>query len=180
MGGDAKYWGWSNSNGLSKYPRFAQLRSVCWLEVNGSFENVLPGRYKVVWRVEMPSQSSAKFECDWSAKVFDSTGQQCGVSSSFKHGESPSWAAQLIGKGWFRIVVGEIEIPATCLLNTVRVQMFGGNKWWFEGLRIDYVALLPAPIGATPRLVSTPFAEVRLDRSPTERILCENVQSSPQ
>jgi hypothetical protein len=136
-----QYWVLEDSDGESRFPQIAMLRSVCWLEIHASFPNTLPGTYEIVWRLDMPSESAANFNCDWSATVKDPNDQILSLSVLMKHDKNPEWSQRLIQRGWFEITVGRIEVLADG--SSVTCSMFGGNPHWFYGLRLDYALLRP-------------------------------------
>lgn len=144
---DQNHWKWSDSNGQSQYPHYAKLNSVCWLQIGTTFLNHPPGQYKIVWRMNLPSDDAGDFRAVWGASIHD--GETHISTSEFTHEKAAPWTEEVIGKGWVQLCFGIITIPPGSFKHSVHVSILGGNEYWFHNLMVDYVELSPMPRGAS-------------------------------
>lgn len=114
---------------------------VCWLEFGGEINSKFaPGWYDVLWRLRMPDQAATDFLCDWSATVIRADGTIASNVEWKTEKKDPFWKPA-VARGWFLVKVGSIHVESAD--QVVRVRAIGGNQWWFNSLKIDYVTLRP-------------------------------------
>lgn len=140
-----RHWSLAPSEGESQYAMIAKLSSVCWLEITAHFNHVIPGSYDVIWRVEMPTESSANFHCEWTAIPYIEDKPVENVPQvRFSQKQDAEWSQALVEKGWCEITIGRLVIPdGLAVLPRVSVKMFGGNSYWFHDLKVDFAELRP-------------------------------------
>lgn len=162
---DGCYWRLASSPFESRFGTIAQLNMVCWLEITAAFRVPVPGEYDVWWRMDMPSESAADFHCTWSASLYDENHRLLSALVEYEHAEKPAWSTEVIGKGWFHICIGRIQVPSHSTPTSIEIKLLGGNSTWFRDLKIDFAELRPVDANSPP-LPHIPF--IQLDSPPMD------------
>ncbi|CAF0761029.1 unnamed protein product [Didymodactylos carnosus] len=116
-----------------------QLNTVCWLDISGEMENILPGKYELIWRMKLSSncyipgitefiavpQHGSLICCKWSEENFR--------EKKIEYGSQ-----------WFTTEMGTTNIyePSTVLI-AVRNLV---NPYWKNGVSWDCVELKLVPL----------------------------------
>ncbi|CAB4032521.1 Hypothetical predicted protein [Paramuricea clavata] len=115
------------------------LDTVCWLQLDGKFHSVLPGKYHVLWRMKL--QDSYMHSSGEACIYYKATPEEgCGVQLSCK------WDVKTMRKQekrngtnkWFVYNTGEFIVESMC---DIHVEIHGRNDYWCGGFYWDYVQL---------------------------------------
>jgi len=123
---------------LSEFGEVAHLNSVCWLELNGTMNNVKKGRYAVLWRMNFHTESALNFDADWTVKASDQDQEALVFHWNREHqiNALENW----VGTGWCLFSIGVLNLYEDSAVN---FRILGGNPNWFGNWSIDYVRLKP-------------------------------------
>jgi len=154
-----EYWSLVQAPHESRFGTIAQLKMVCWLEATAVFRDPLPGMYELSWRMELPSESSTDFHCQWTGTLYDDQHRPLGPSVQYVQPRKPSWSKDVVGKGWFQISFGRIRISDQQRPSLLEMKLFGGNDMWFRDLKLDYAQCFPVDPSSSP----PPVPSVKLE-----------------
>ena len=122
----------------SKYGKVIKLIKVCWLQINASYKSVIPGGYKLIWRMRLDDPYVGCNRVEFCARPQEFHGTElCKIwkDRDFKE------AVRCFGSGkWFEADFGEFEVTSMC---NVCVEVKGKIDWWSGGISWDYVELRP-------------------------------------
>ncbi|KXZ48438.1 hypothetical protein GPECTOR_28g848 [Gonium pectorale] len=129
------------------------LRSVCWLELNGRFEGVGPGRYRVSWWLRVaPDCDVADMEPLHLQVLLDAARPALGGSAAaaavadLRPGALAALdvgRAELMahaGRGWYEQPGGEFEVPRGAACDLV-ARLWNHSGDWKTGMMFREVAL---------------------------------------
>ena len=116
------------------------LKTVCWLQVDGKFPAVFPGKYRVLWRIKLEDAYMHKDDGEACVYYKATPEEGCGAQLSCK------WDKEKLRKEeeqhgtniWFVYDTGELTIESMC---DVHVEIHGRNGYWCGGFYWDYVQL---------------------------------------
>ena len=116
------------------------LVEVCWLQVDGKFHAVLPGKYRVLWRMKLRDafMRSSGEACIYykATKLGDSCGSQ--LSCKWDENKLQEQEKRHGTNKWFVFDTGELTVESMC---DVHVEIHGRNDYWCGGFYWDYVQL---------------------------------------
>jgi hypothetical protein len=131
----------------SDYGEVVRLNTVCWLQINSKFPGVLPGKYKLLWRMKLEDVYVNGDSIEFRAKPEDG----CGTSVVSKWDENRlQQAEQRHGSDcWFIGDMGEFTVNTLC---DVEVEIWGRVDYWCGGITWDTVQLKPVISQAQPEV----------------------------
>lgn len=119
------------------------LKTVCWLQLDGKFNKVLPGKYEVIWRMKLVNaymEDEEKPVIYYKARTCescDSPGNQLVYEWSVEELER---VEKEQANAWFLHNMGQITVDT---VTDVYVEITGRNGYWCGGFFWDYVELRP-------------------------------------
>ena len=127
-----------------------QLNSVCWLQINADYKSVIPGNYKLIWRMKLADAYLSCNHVEFRARPEESSGNEvCKIwkDEDFKEAE------RKFGSGrWFEAGMGEFLVTSMC---DVYVEIKGRIDWWCGGISWDYAEIRPSDLKANAANTNT-------------------------
>jgi len=114
------------------------LKSVCWLQVNDTFQSVLPGRYMMQYRMKLDGVYCNGRDVQFKAHVQEDCGN--GVCSTWSRERLRQTEKKQGSGNWFIAEMGEIQVDKVC---DVGVEIHGRVDYWCGGIFWDTVELKP-------------------------------------
>ena len=134
----------------STFGTVIHLKTVCWLQLNGCFSGVLPGKYRFLWRMKL---QNAYMNCQDSKHIefVAKPEANCGDELRSRWSEEKVHEAErYYGSGqWFIADMGEVCVKALCKVQTIITARIG---YWCGGFFWDYVELKPVGQLSEPTL----------------------------
>lgn len=126
----------------SEFGEVIQLNTICWLQINGFFLGVLPGKYSLVWRMKL---HNVYVNCRNSEKGIEFRARPdkgCGKGLCSKWTDNDFRRAERRhgSDKWYIQTMGDFEVTATC---KVYVEIKGRVEHWCGGISWDYAELRP-------------------------------------
>lgn len=122
----------------SKFGDVLQLNTVCWMNICSSFEGVLPGKYRLIWRMKLDNVYVNSDHVEFRAIPEVSCGTElCTIWEEFEFKE----AEQEFGSNtWFDADFGLFTVTSLC---KVTVQIRRCFNYWCGRMSWDYAELKP-------------------------------------
>lgn len=120
-----------------------KLNTVCWLQINADYKGVIPGKYKLIWRMRLDDAYLSCNHVEFRARPEEYCGSEvCKIwkDEDFKEAE------RKFGSGkWFEADMGEFLVTSLC---NVYVEIKGRIDWWCGGISWDFAELRPSHLKA--------------------------------
>lgn len=131
----------------SEYGEVIRLNTVCWLSIIGKFQGVLPGTYKLLWRMKLEDAYVNGDDIEFRAKPKEGYG----TALTSKWGDERLLELERrFGSNWFKADMGEFTVDMMC---DVEVEIFGRIPYWCGGITWDTVEMKPvAGVKAKPEV----------------------------
>lgn len=126
----------------SEFGEVIQLNTVCWLQIDQFFLGVLPGKYSLVWRMQLDrvyvNGENSREAIEFRARPEEGCGKE--LCSKWTERDLQRAEKRHGSCKWYLQTMGEFEVTTTC---RVYVEIKGRTSWWCGGMSWDYVELRP-------------------------------------
>ncbi|KAL1931280.1 hypothetical protein VTP01DRAFT_10417 [Rhizomucor pusillus] len=125
----------------SAYGVTAKLHSIRILDLRGTFEGVLPGRYRVQWRMKLSLAARWNEPLDFTVNLANNKAVPiiCTTPQGFYN------RSDVVTDSWIVVTLPcEIVIEKSWGPTDIHVSHEKGTRLWKAGMEIDWVQLIPA------------------------------------
>ena len=122
----------------SKFGDIIRLNSVCWMNICSNYEGVLPGEYRLIWRMKLDNVYVSSDHVEFRAIPEESCGTE--LCTIWKKVEFKEAERKFGTNTWFDADFGLFTVTSLC---KVKVQIRRCFNYWCGGMSWDYAELRP-------------------------------------